>query len=82
MGHRETIARQANDFRIWRAGSSVDWDCTATEIASDLGLHSTTVGDACARRGWPILKRKHVGFTNRHATDTLINSPYIAVRHE
>lgn len=47
--------REANEFLIWRAGTSVNWDCYATEIADDLGMSPVTVTNACLRRGWQLL---------------------------
>jgi hypothetical protein len=48
------MTQRANDFIIWRAGSSVNWECTAQEIADEIGLHSTTVASTCRRRGWQL----------------------------
>jgi len=56
--HKSTRKQEANDFIIWRAGTSVDWDCTITEIARETGLNQSTVGDACRRRGWRLLNGK------------------------
>ena len=47
--------KKANDFLIWRAGNSVDWQCTATEIAREVGLSFNTVAATCKRRGWKPL---------------------------
>ncbi|URC15572.1 DNA binding protein [Octadecabacter Antarctic DB virus 2] len=77
------MTKRANDFLIWRAGASVDWDCTASEIASETGLGIDTIWKTCKRRGW-VLPHGHLGnvYASRHATDTLMKSPYIAKRHE
>jgi len=49
---RQRITREANAFRIWREGSSVDWDCTVGELAQATGLHYNTVRVICQERGW------------------------------
>jgi hypothetical protein len=65
--------RRANDFAIWRAGMSVNWECTAAEIAADTGLTQTIVLKACRRRGWRLT---HGGYnTNRPAIDSIIAHP-------
>lgn len=83
MENYSTRKQKANDFRIWRAGSSVDWDCSATEIAKDLGLSYRAVQKACKRKSWPVNDgRESGGNLGRVAADTLINSTYIGGRHE
>ena len=54
-GHNRVRVKKANDFLIWRAGNSVDWQCTATEIAREVGLSFNTVAATCKRRGWKPL---------------------------
>ena len=56
--HKSTRKQEANDFIIWRAGTSVGWDCTIAEIARETGLNQSTIGDACRRRGWRLLNGK------------------------
>ena len=41
-------------FLIWRAGQGCDWDCTAQDLASELGVSADLVRAICKRRGWPI----------------------------
>lgn len=84
MDHPNTTKQKANDFLIWRAGSSVDWDCSATEIAKDIGLSPRAVQRACKRKGWPINDGRECNATlaSRMGADMLINSPYIGGRNE
>lgn len=61
-------------FRIWRAGVSVGWDCTAREIALDLGLPREYVRRLAARRGWPLL-REGTDVLGRQMPNTGENAP-------
>ena len=54
-GQNRVRTKEANDFIIWRAGASVDWDCTATELAEETGLSSVTILKTCKRRNWSLL---------------------------
>ena len=54
-GQNRVRKKKANDFIIWRAGTSVDWDCTATELAEETGLSAATILKTCKRRGWRLL---------------------------
>lgn len=49
------MSRRANDFMIWRAGNSVAWDCTVSEIAAETGLSVPNVRATLKRRGWECL---------------------------
>ena len=51
-GQNMVRLKKANDFLIWRVGSSVGWDCTVSDIARETGLHKVTVGRTLSRRGW------------------------------
>jgi hypothetical protein len=65
--------RRANDFAVWRAGRSVNWECTAAEIAADTRLTLPIVLKACKRRGWRLT---HGGYnTNRPAIDSIMAHP-------
>lgn len=48
------MSARANEFLVWRAGTSVDWDCTVTEIASEVGLTHQAVSAIVKRRGWQV----------------------------
>tara|TARA_R110002153_G_scaffold66238_2_gene177034 strand:- start:992 stop:1243 length:252 start_codon:yes stop_codon:yes gene_type:complete len=66
------VKRQAaNEFLIWRAGTSVNWDCNATEIADDLGLSPVTVANACLRRGWQLLDGRAGRAGKNHIKDVV-----------
>jgi hypothetical protein len=73
--HRRGTQR-ANDFAIWRAGSSVNWECTNAEIAADTGLGATTVRDTRIRRGWKLTRDNYGGLANRPDIDRIMASPY------
>lgn len=68
------MTRRANEFLVWRAGSSVDWDCTHRELSVETGIPESTVQNICARKGW---NTKTDGFRpnthNRHGVDTIMN---------
>lgn len=53
-GENMILRRKANEFRIWRAGQSVGWDCTATELAAELGLNINTIRRVCNQKGWEL----------------------------
>ncbi len=60
-GDNMILRRKANEFRIWRAGQSVGWDCTAKELASEIGLHIDTIRRICRRKGWALADGHHTG---------------------
>jgi hypothetical protein len=66
------MTQRANDFIIWRAGTSVNWECTAQEIADETGLARSTVWKTCGRRKWNLARR---GYTSRHGIDTIMAHP-------
>lgn len=43
---------EAMAFLIWRAAQAVDWDCTLTEIARELGISLQRVHSTVKRKGW------------------------------
>jgi hypothetical protein len=53
-GENMVLKRMANEFRIWRVANSVNWDCTASELAEDLSLRPETVRRICAQKGWEL----------------------------
>ncbi|WCE67951.1 hypothetical protein PL335_06285 [Sulfitobacter faviae] len=46
------MSARANEFLVWRAGSSVDWDCTQKDIAEETGISERGVALILKRRGW------------------------------
>ena len=50
--HHMKSVMAANEFRIWRAAQSVNWDCTMHDLADETGLSYRTVWDTCRRKGW------------------------------
>jgi hypothetical protein len=64
-GHNMARKQAANDFLIWRVGNSVGWDCTFSDIAKETGLHISTVGNTCRRRGWEPLNGRTENNENR-----------------
>jgi hypothetical protein len=75
------MTQRANDFIIWRAGSSVNWECTAQEIADETGLARSTVQHTCTRRGWK-LQHGYTGqnLSSRPSIDHIMSSPLLQVR--
>jgi hypothetical protein len=72
------MTQRANDFIIWRAGMSVNWECTAKDIAEETGLSLTSVRETCRRRGWSIVHGdKGTSGWNRRSVDNIMSSPYI-----
>ena len=61
-GDNMILRRKANEFRIWRAGQSVGWDCTAKELASELGLHIETIRRICNQKGWELANGQQSGY--------------------
>lgn len=73
------MSQRATEFLVWRAGSSVDWDCTAVEIARELGISTSQVKAICKRRGWePFghVEVKSQAIGGAWAADVLIRSDY------
>ena len=61
-GDNMILRRKANEFRIWRAGQSVGWDCTAKELAAELGLNINTIRNICNQKGWKLANGQHSGY--------------------
>lgn len=50
------LPRMANAFCIWRAGQSMDWVTSISELADITKLSVATVSSICAEKGWvPLL---------------------------
>ena len=49
------MTTRATDFIVWRAGNSVQWDCTVAEISDETGLSIPKVRSILKRRGWVCL---------------------------
>ena len=60
-GDNMILRRKANEFRIWRAGQSVGLDCTAKELAAELGLNINTIRNICNQKGWELVNGRHSG---------------------
>jgi hypothetical protein len=69
------MTQRANDFLIWRTGSSVNWECTAQEIADETGLSPSNVLNTCKRKRWKLVHGNNGGHAARHAVDTIISHP-------
>lgn len=46
------MSARATEFLVWRAGHSVNWDCSARDIAEEIGVSSAAVRAVMKRRGW------------------------------
>lgn len=53
-GENMVIKRKANAFRIWRLATSVGWDCSAVDLAKELGLTAEAVRFICKQKGWKL----------------------------
>lgn len=53
-GDNTALKGRATAFRIWRAAESVNWDCTAKEVAEELGLTPETIHKTCKAKGWKL----------------------------
>ena len=74
------MTRRATEFLIWRAGESVNWECTPQEIADELGLSNVHVTNTCKNNGWKLNYTSKRGLSsNRTEVDTLINKPWLAL---
>jgi hypothetical protein len=69
------MTQRANDFLIWRAGTSVEWDCTAKEIEGETGISVTAIWRTCKRRGWPLAHSNLGSNADRPAVDQIIAHP-------
>jgi predicted DsbA family dithiol-disulfide isomerase len=52
QGENKRIEGMVNDFLVWRAASSVNWDCTIGDLAEETGLSLQTVSNVLRRKGW------------------------------
>jgi hypothetical protein len=69
------MTQRANDFLIWRAGSSVNWECTVQEIADETGLSASNVSFTCRRKGWKLVHGKVAGnLLDRQGIDHIMAS--------
>ena len=65
MTHNMVSKRKANEFVIWRAATSVNWDCTIAELAAETGLAPDTVRKTALRKGWELVSGRHDTYKNR-----------------
>jgi len=77
---RKDMTRRATEFLVWRAGESVNWECTPQEIAGELGISSDHVTRVCKDNGWKLNYAPNRSYNfNRTEVDTLINKPWLAL---
>lgn len=75
-----TKQSRVREFLVWRLGESVDWDCTVSEVASDLGLSYEVVRRICLRRGWKTSEDfSHRSRSLRKGVDTLMGASFAAM---
>jgi hypothetical protein len=76
------VSRRAKTFLIWRAGESVNWECTAQDIADELGMTIHTVRHICREKGWGLQKGES-GLSQHNADrpsiDTLMEKPWLGI---
>jgi len=72
------MTQRANDFIIWRAGTSVNWECTVQEIATETGIPPSTVSSTCRRKGWKLV-HGNVGhdLSGRQSIDQIMASKHL-----
>jgi hypothetical protein len=73
------MTQRANDFIIWRAGTSVNWECTAQEIADEVKLTKQAVQKSCNRRGWILVHNQYGNNGSRTSVDLLITRPWLSI---
>ena len=57
-----TASKQKNKvlhFRLWRLGESMDWKCTAQEMADEVGCSLGSVTYWAKKSGWKLQKGDH-----------------------
>ena len=67
----------ANEFAVWRACKSVDWQCTVQDVAQQTGLHRDTVSRIIRSRGWKLegdTTENHIGFEHRMPVDAVMRA--------
>ena len=74
MTHNMVSKRKANEFVIWRAATSVNWDCTIAELAAETGLAPDTVRKTALRKGWELVN----GHADRNQRDAYKNRDVLA----
>jgi Mn-dependent DtxR family transcriptional regulator len=72
------MSRRATAFLIWRAGEAVNWECTAQDIADEIGMDRSTVARLCKEKGWKIHHGdKGLSLTGRQSIDSIMKSPHM-----
>ena len=72
------MSARATAFLIWRAGESVNWECTAQDIADEIGKARQTVWAICSEKGWRLQSgHDGSGGKNIHAIDSIMKSPHM-----
>jgi hypothetical protein len=72
------MTQRANDFLIWRAGTSVNWECTVQEIADETGIPPSTVSSTCRRKGWKLVHGNVNGnLSDRPSIDHIMASKHL-----
>jgi hypothetical protein len=51
---KRPFQKSAETFAVWRAGNSVNWDCSASDIADVTGLTERRVREICNARKYPL----------------------------
>lgn len=76
----QTIKGMVNNFLVWRAANSVDWDCTVTDLVEETGLSMPTVISVLNRKGWRhrVNNNPH-GNVDRLSVDEAMRNPYARI---
>ncbi len=67
--------RLALHFRIWQLGTGLKWNCTASEIATELDCAVATVKSYAKASNWPLKQPRRSSMAkNRTGIDNIIKN--------
>lgn len=75
-GENQKIKSMACEFLIWRAGMSVKWMCSASDLAKEIDITPEAVRRICKRKGWKFQVDGRSMQNDRRPTDELMRSNY------
>lgn len=80
QGENKRVEGMVNNFLVWRAATSVDWDCTIGDLAEETGLSRQTVIHVLARKGWrDRIAEGQGGYADRLAVDQAMRNTGVAI---
>lgn len=66
---KRSISAEAKAFLVWRAGESVNWECSIRDLARDTGMPIGTVNSIIYRRGWKCMEDGRAEGNSPHQRD-------------